>query len=115
MYSPQLSQVAKNIVKKAGLVETGRLLREIKVEYSIDSTGKIVFQVTAPSYFEFYIEKIRFWDQLTSDSIFNTQIQQLAAPMLEKQFVASINKSSQNIAEAPIKLPKIIMSIIYVE
>lgn len=116
IYSPPLSQVAKNIVKKSGLIETGRLLNEIRVDYSSQPDGKIIFQVTAPYYFEFYINEIRFWDQLISSSELNTQIQQLAVPALEKKLIASINQTlSQNIAQNEIKLPKIVMSIIYVK
>lgn len=92
--SSELTQIAKGSIKSAGLVDSGRLLNSIRVEYEITPEGRIRFQLSALEYLQYYIDEIRLIDQVTSSPSFGNLIAGLMAPITEAKMAQYLNSKT---------------------
>ena len=99
--SAELTQVARNLIVNAGLVETGALRDTIQVGYMTTPDGQIQFQIQAKYYFEFLMDGIFFIENLTSDPQFANIIATTMAQNIEKQAGLYLNGQTADFNPMP--------------
>lgn len=92
--SAELTQVAQSIIKGAGLIDSGRLLNSVKVEYEITPESVIRFELSALYYLQYHIDEIRLIDRLTGHPSFGNLIASLMAPITEAKIGQYLNSNT---------------------
>lgn len=110
--SAELTQIAQSIIKEAGLIDSGRLLNSIKVEYQVTPEGQIKFELSARYYLQYHVDEIRLIDRLTGHPSFGSLITDLIAPITEAKIGQYLN--STGVAEIDFN-PHITMTIQYLD
>lgn len=91
MISGELTQIAQNIVRSAGLIDSGRLIDSIKIEYQVMPDGSIQFELSALYYLQYHIDQIGLIDRLTGHRSFGDLIANLMTAQVENKIATYLN------------------------